>query len=171
MIAHAQHGELAARVSLDVDHRLRRSWRGVFAGVINEIEENLLHRRRVDVQRRFAIHLRGMHAHLHAAVVGALLQARQDAVQQFADGHVFGTRLATAAFESRIGQHVFNEMAKATRFTRQRVEIGLPLRFIGHHAIREHFRVKAERCQRCAQFVRHGGDEIGPPFTQRHGAV
>jgi hypothetical protein len=113
----------------------------------------------------------GIDDEFHADLSRALHKAIPHPPDQFTQGEPFHAATGAAAFEARVGEHVFHEMAQAVGLGAERGKIMLLFLRIAHHAFREHFGIHLEGGEGSAELVRDRRHERPASLAQRHGAI
>ncbi len=106
-------GEMPLVVRPADGKRQRLVWRirrGVLAGVVHQIEQDLFDRR--DIQRDAYVRkgVRHFNVELHGGGGGALGEAGRQAGYQRADAGMFDACACAATFDAAVGEHVFDQM-------------------------------------------------------------
>ena len=102
----------------------------------------------------------------HCGTFRALLQARQDSLDQSLEADALNPAPRAATFQTRVSQHILHQMTQPIRFRAKCAQVMPALLFIRYHPFRQHFRIHFEGGQRRAQFMRYRRDKCPAPLAQ-----
>ena len=164
MVADPDERAALRRLQAHVDAR-RGGARRVFAGVVHQVEQDLLDRGAVHVHGQGAARGR-RERHLQVGARGALGQAWPRLLHEGLEIDGLPRGLPPPALDARVEQHVLHQVAEPLRLAAQPRDVLAAPPFVRDHAVGEHVRVEAEGRERRAQLVRDRGDEHVPALAQ-----